>query len=581
MTPENPSIQVAQRVVATLVEMGVRRFAFSPGSRNAPFAYVLDAYRQAGRVRVYPFAEERGAAFWAIGAMRADPTCAPVAVVTTSGTAAAELHPALEEAKHTGLPLIAVTSDRPFEVMGTGASQTTEQMGLFGPTVVADASIPALEVAGAALLHGVSTQVTRLVAAAKGVSGQAGPVHLNVAFREPLVPGQGTIALNVDERAPAVPRFLTPEGCAPEWDSAVEPGLRTVIVAGDIGTEPRRAEAAALVSGAARIGVPLLAEPSSGLTHLPNWIPHAPWVVPTLADQVEQVVVLGKPTLSRPLTALLAREDVRKVVVSGGAPWPDPAGTATVVTQRLAPPVGDRSVGWLPVWRRHAEVVEDVLAEEADQFTQLEVARTIWRGEAGADLWLGASGAIRAFEIAAPSPGVERVQSNRGLAGIDGTVASALGHQSVTARPIRVVLGDLTFAYDLPSLAARPQGEQDVQIIVFDDGGGSIFQSLEHGRAAGPDLYERMFAVRQNADVVLAAEAFGWQSESVTTIEQLRQALRQPVTGRSILHLILPRPAGQLRLLQQRAASAMAGLARPDAFAGDRLAGGKTGGQTP
>lgn len=558
-----PSIEVAQTIVQTLVTAGVTRFVYSPGSRNAPFAYVLAQFEEQGLIRVFPFAEERGGAFWAVGALRAASGGAsnPVAVVTTSGTAVAELHPALEEAKHSGLPLIAVTADRPFEVQGTGASQTTTQAGIFGPTVVAYCNLPALTVATPALLGSVGSQVQRLVADAKGVGGYPGPAHLNVALREPLVP-----STELDPLAARLAKnplyFAEAETGAVKWEAVVKPGLSTAVVVGDLATAEEREVVEAVLAGSSYL--PLLAEPSSGMTHLANWVPHAPWVVPFWRPQVEQVVVFGKPTLSRPVAQLLGDRNIRKVVVSGGRPWNDPAGTAAVVVDRVAPPAvtsrANQDRSWLDGWLRSGEVVGSVVENLSDTsaLNQLQVARSVWDSPTECSLWLGASSIIRSFELVASKPGVADVYSNRGLAGIDGTIASALGYQSAVKRPVRVVLGDLTFAYDLPSLAARPEVDQDVQIVVIDDAGGAIFESLEHGRAASPEMYERFFAVRQQVDVIGAAQACGWQGREVTTLTELQAELAKPIHGRSVLYVRLPRPTVLLEQVGQEVAVALA-----------------------
>ena len=180
---EPPSLKVARAVVSALISSGATEFAYCPGSRNAPFAYVLAAEEAAGQVNVHTFAEERGAGYWALGAAQALGGRVPVAVITTSGTAVAELHPALEEARHQGLPVIAVTADRPFHMVGVGASQATHQAGMFSSTVCIGVDIPE----GSDAL-GVRNRVWRALARGLGMGGRSGPVHINVALADPLVP---------------------------------------------------------------------------------------------------------------------------------------------------------------------------------------------------------------------------------------------------------------------------------------------------------------------------------------------------------------------------------------------------------
>lgn len=548
---EPPSIKAALQVVGGLVDAGVTRFVYAPGSRNAPFAYVLAEYEEAGLIEVFPFVEERGAAFFAVGLMTAEPK--PVAVVTTSGTAVAELKPAVLEANHRGLPLIAVTADRPFEVQRAGASQTTFQPGMYGQYVVGEVSIPALEkVSVPTVLRGLRSQVVRLVHTAMGYGGERGPVHLNVAFREPLVPAAGR---RFEPAVEVAPVFLEESRRPIPFAKAVKPGLRTVIVAGDGAADEKTT--VKMVNAAGALGIPLIAEPTSGLTSLESWIPHGPWVVEALGERVEQVIQVGRPTLTRPVSRLLSNPKVRKVVVSAQANWPDPSGTAAVVTQSLdAPEDGLQAfVSWAQTFRQEATRIGTVLSE-VDGLNHVSAARAIWKNSSGVDLWLGASNPIRAFDIAASKPGWKHVYSNRGLAGIDGTIASALGLQNARKQPLRAVLGDLTFAYDLPSLPVRPAEGQDIQLVVFDDGGASIFASLEHGRSAGPQMYERFFAVAQSMDVAQVGAACGWEARQITTLEDLKEAVRKPPVGRSLLHVILPRPASLLSTLRERALSA-------------------------
>ena len=563
---QTPSIRVAASVVDALLASGVRRFVYAPGSRNAPFAYVLSAYEDEGLSQVAPFVEERGAGFFAVGGALAQDAPQPTAMFTTSGTAVAELHPAVLEAQHQGIPLVVVSADRPFFVQGTGAAQTTSQPTMFGEAVVARVSLPALSWdSSLAAWRGVGTQVRRLVERAKGWGGSPGPVHLNIAFEEPLIPAGDILEASPPQSLPAkdtslgggssrfVPTFqpgLPREPVA--FEDVVTPGLATMIVAGDgAGRHSGYFGCAAsatreMVQGAAQLGVPLVAEPSSNLTDTAGWIPHGPWLLEAAGDLVEQVVVLGKPTLTRPVSRLLGRQDVRKVVVSGSAEWPDPAGTADAIVPCLAPPQGGGfrwgPDGWMGLWRSFAKEVGEIL-NTVQGLNHLTAAQAIWEASRGADLWLGASNPIRAFDLAARGPGSVGVFSNRGLAGIDGVIALALGAQSVRGKPMRAVLGDLTFTYDLPSLAARPSGDQDIQLVVFSDGGGTIFASLEHGVAASESMYQRFFAVPQQVSIGQVAEACGWQATQVENLSDLQSALDKPVVGRSLLEVQLPNPA--------------------------------------
>ena len=338
--------RTAQEILAALVAHGVRDVVLAPGSRSAPLAYAARAAEEAGWLRLHVRVDERVAGFVALGLGLAG---RPAAAVTTSGTAVANLHPAVLEAAHARVPLFVLSADRPHEIRGTGANQTTDQVGIFAGAPVFAAEIPAGAPGGAKL----GQVIARAVAAATGArGGPAGPAHLNVAFREPLVPA----APWAPGPAPARATLVTPHGRpAPVRLPA---GERTVVVAGDDGREaaddlgisagaraldraddawrtggrhaPTRSAAARLARAG---GWPLLAEPSSGARTDGAAVPAYRLLLdlPGLGAEIRRVVVLGHPTLSRPVSQLLAREDVEVVVVDPAGAWTDVSGTAARV----------------------------------------------------------------------------------------------------------------------------------------------------------------------------------------------------------------------------------------------------------
>lgn len=567
------SLETASLIVGSLIACGVKKFAYCSGSRNAPFAYALAQYEKAGLASVYTFAEERGAGFWAVGALQGAGSAEyAVAVITTSGTAVSELHPAVEEAKYLGLPLVVVTADRPFELRGVGANQTTEQNGIFGGSVAADAEIPAIDhPEDPDMRRAITSRVRRLTARGAGHGGLPGPVHLNVCLREPLSPREELDVMSVrfDELPEVGPSFSSSTGVP--WSQVVDPALRTVIVAGDGPGKHPRSPMRLVAEYASSLGIPMIAEPSSGLCDLVSWLPHGPLVADRLArdldensdNSVQQIVVIGRPTLSRQVEALLDRvggPGTKKIVVSPSERWQDTSVSATDVVSELLPDPTTQSTPSLDVarrsWQQHcrqiAADVETIVREESRGLNHLGVARMIWRHSRDINLWLAASNVIRAFDLGASAPGTSGVYSNRGLAGIDGTIASALGLQEQTGVPVRAILGDLSFSYDLPSLAARPGGDQDIQLIVFEDGGGSIFHSLEHGSATDPETYRKYFGIPQSIDVCGVAEGCGWSATSVTSIDQLREIMVSPVEGRSLVRIPLQFPTEQFATIRDR-----------------------------
>lgn len=546
---ENSAALTARALVATLIARGVGAVAYCPGSRNAPFAYALAGTEERGLLRVATFSDERAAGFWAVGFMKARGGKTPVAVITTSGTAVAELHAPLEEARHQELPLVVISADRPHHMRGVGASQTTRQEGIFAHSVAASNAIPATT---RGEISSVQAVLDRLLTAARETPG---PVHLNVAFTEPLVPATAWQLPEVH-----LPVIKSAKEQHPSWDEVVEPGLRTLVIAGDQADQ-------AVIAEASRRAVPIVAEPSSGATVSPVWVPHGPLVLSNLpaAAKIQQVVVTGHPTLSRPVSGLLNRPELRQVVVSPRAVYPSVSGLAAVVTRGLeegsAPPEQEISE-WTRTWLEAGSALSALInnAVGAD-LNLLSAARSIWTSDPAVALWLAASNAVRGFDVGASAPGRAGVYANRGLAGIDGSLAGPLGIAAGLGEPVRAVIGDLAFAADLPSLVQRPDlpgTAPDIQAIVFNDGGGSIFASLEHGSAPA-EIYDRYFGVAPHMDISALARGAGWQASVARTLPELEEILAAPIEGRSLVDVRFPSPAGLLRKVGAGAKALLSG----------------------
>lgn len=511
------STQTAREVVLQIVAAGVRDVVVCPGSRSAPLTYAIADAEAVGLLRAHVRVDERTAGFYALGLIKASTLTGrtrPVAVVTTSGTAVANLHPAVLEASHTGLPLVVLSADRPHEWRHTGASQTTLQPGLFGEAVRWSSDAPAR--INPAALRG---HLTRALASALGTfTRDPGPVQVNLGFAEPLVPEESWVLPPI----PA-PIQLAP---SPAADALPLPaGRRTLLVAGD-----DAGPLAAQVATAA--GWPLLAEPSSG-ARLPGAIAHYQALVAHgLAEEAERIVVFGHPTLSRTISSLLGRSDVELIVVSPTARWNDVMGRAAAVVAAVAPAAPtELDHAWLARWRD-----ADARFEGTPPVIQ-QAALAVW---ATSDVVvLGSSNTVRAFD--AVVPGAERgarVVANRGLAGIDGLVSTAHGLASGLAQKVIVVLGDLSFAHDVGGLA-RGVAEPDVNldVVVLNDCGGGIFSGLEHGRAPRA-LFSRFFATAQTMDVAALAHGFGASHQRVE-VDQLAQVLAHG-GGRRVIEVSLP-----------------------------------------
>lgn len=567
MTPtEHPATTAARVLVQTLATLGVHDVVLSPGSRSAPLAYALaDAARTDGarprgapQVRLHVRVDERTAAFLALGLAKAAAATGeprPVAVVTTSGTAAANLHPAALEASHSGLPLVLVTADRPHELRGTGANQTTEQAGLFGSAVRFAADVPA-PTGRPAEPRDLRHLVSRAVAAALGSrTADPGPVHLNLAFREPLAPALRRWPVPTDEGLVRVDaRASAARVVALRADVLVPDDVPTVVVAGD-GAGP---EARVLAEAN---GWPLLAEPSSGALGGSHAIPAYRLLLahPSLGGLVRRAVVLGRPTLSRPVARLLARDEVEVLVVAPhGRDWPDAGRAAARVLTQVPVELVGRSgpPAWLATWqaagKAAAATVDAVLdsgqrttpSRSGTRVTGPVLAREVARATLGGDvLVVGSSNPVRDLDLMAGWDAPTLVLANRGLAGIDGTVSTAIGVAlGLPERRVRALVGDLTFLHDAGGLLCGPsEPVADLQVVVANDDGGSIFSTLEHGAPEHSEVFERVFATPHGADLSALCAAYGVRHTRVSDLDGLAPALAAPGPGLSVVEVRVDR----------------------------------------
>ena len=541
-----PSVDTACAILSSLDALGVTHVLYCPGSRSAPFAYALEAGSFGGDARAV--LDERGAGFAAVGLAR---TGALPAIVVTSGTAVAELAPAVLEASHARLPLLVLSADRPGELRGVGASQATDQAGFFGTHVRASIDLEPQEASPSLVGH-----LARAVAAACGApSGTPGPVQINVAFRDPLTPVRLASDSEDEAVAPFVPRPTRVVAAFPvpaRWEDVVGPADAGLIVAGE-GASPRARE------WSEASGFPLLAEPASGAWSGGGVTPlEQTLVASSLGREVDAVVVTGRPTLSRPIQALLARPDVRVVVVDPHTPWVDISGNASVVVADLEParePIHAAQAEWSSRVREAArdagERIESLLASGSGR-TMLDLARAVAASTSG-PLVLGASNPVRAFDLAVPTLEGRIVHSSRGQAGIDGTIATAVGiclgsgyagEASVPAGTrVTAVMGDLTACHDASSLALAASVGAHLDIIVADDQGGGIFATLEHGRAASAEAYDRWFGLAQSVDYEALAAAYGVAFARADEPQELESLLAQPASGPRLIHAPVERAA--------------------------------------
>ncbi|MEW2481876.1 2-succinyl-5-enolpyruvyl-6-hydroxy-3-cyclohexene-1-carboxylic-acid synthase [Mycobacterium sp. NPDC049093] len=533
----NPSTAQARVVVDELIRGGVRDVVLCPGSRNAPLAFALSDADRAGRIRLHVRIDERTAGYLAIGLAVAER--APVCIAMTSGTAVANLGPAVVEANYARVPLIVLSANRPYEMLGTGANQTFEQLGYFGTQVRANISLGLAEDRPEQLdsLNAQWRSATcRVLAAATGSrTANAGPVQFDIPLREPLVPD----SVHADESFPGFvgssrerssegrpdgkPWTYTP---AVSFDQPLEIDLTpdTVVIAGHgAGVHPNLA------------GLPTVAEPTAPLPANPLHPLALRLVHP------KQVIMLGRPTLHRPVSALLADPAVPVYALTTGPRWPDVSGNS-MATGTRAVATGTPDPAWL---NRCAEVNRHAVAAVRQQLeahpltTGLHVAAVVADAlRPGDQLVLGASNPVRDAALVGLTTEGVKVRSNRGVAGIDGTVSTAIGAALAHDGRTLALIGDLTFVHDSSGLLIGPTEPtpRNLTIVVSNDNGGGIFELLEQGDPRFSDVSSRIFGTPHDVDIAALCRAYHVECGQVEA-GALGAALAEPFDGMRVLEV--------------------------------------------
>ncbi|NGN95238.1 2-succinyl-5-enolpyruvyl-6-hydroxy-3-cyclohexene-1-carboxylic-acid synthase [Nocardioides sp. KC13] len=513
--------ELARSVVTALIQARVTDVVIAPGSRNAPLSFaVLDAAR-AGLVRLHTRIDERSAGFFALGLTKVG---SRAAVMCTSGTAVANLHPAVLEAAHAGVPLAVVTADRPARLRETGANQVTDQVGIFGN-----------------LVETVDLDAAPGESALEALDTAHGPVHWNLQLDVPLTP---------PDRWEPAPIDVHPEPVRPELmiHESIETGAGTpltVVVAGDDAGPPSRILAQ---DG----GWPLLAEPSSGARTGDNALRSYRLLLESpLAERIQRVVVYGHPTLSRPVTDLLSRSDIEIIAAPVEGVWPArPFRVDRTIRTRLHVD-GTPDTAWLEEWRsadREVSRQVDRLLHEQPEMTAYDVSACVARAlPDGGLLVLGPSNPVRDLDLMMrPNRvgGRRKVIANRGLAGIDGIVSTAIG--AAVGRPSSTralaLMGDVTFLHDAGGLLLGPEEVRpDLTIVVANDDGGSIFASLEQGADDYADSFERLFGTPHGTSLEALCAAHRIPHLAVTSVPELEAALASPNGGIEVVEAVVSR----------------------------------------
>jgi 2-succinyl-5-enolpyruvyl-6-hydroxy-3-cyclohexene-1-carboxylate synthase len=583
----NPATAFAATLVDELIRCGLTEAVLAPGSRSAPLALALweRAAGPAPDLRLHVRIDERSAAFLALGLAKASGR--PAAVVCTSGTAAAHFHAAVIEADEAAVPLLALSADRPPELRGTGAGQTVDQLKLYGGAVrwFCEAGVPELRPGMNAYWRSLAC---RAWAAASGAGGGLpGPVHINAALREPLVPAGGPRGAGEAARPEPLPGR---PGGAP-WTSvtaaspaapalAVPWTARGVVVAGD-----GAGDCGPLLRLAESAGWPVLAEPTSGARRGPNALPAYQYLLGSAefmaAHRPDVIVSAGRPGLSRAQLAFLRSAGTpagpaRHIVIAQGPDrWADPARSATDVAASAeltwpADPPENRD--WLASWQladAAARRAVDALLDSETTLSEPRLARDLAALlPAGSLLWAASSLPVRDLDHQLAPRADLRVLASRGASGIDGLVSSAIGaalaHQQAGGGPAAALLGDLAFLHDAPGLFLGPgEPRPDLALVVVSNDGGGIFSTLEQAALTGP--FERVFGTPHHADLSALAAAAGLPHVLVTGPAGLAAALcgeSLPAKGLRVAEVRTDRAAGAAARagLAAAAAAAAAGL---------------------
>jgi 2-succinyl-5-enolpyruvyl-6-hydroxy-3-cyclohexene-1-carboxylate synthase len=573
----NPSTAFGSTFCDELIRCGLREVVLAPGSRSTPLAmaFANASQQSAGqqeRIRLHVRIDERSASFTALGLAKASRR--PVAVLCTSGTAAANFHPAVIEAGESAVPLIVLTADRPPELRGTGANQTIDQIKLYGAAVrwFCEAGTPEARPGMAAYWRSLACQAWARAAGLAG--GLAGPVHLNLPLRDPLVPGgEADWPEPLAGRPGGQPWTRFPgghggTGSPPMSGGGAPPGEmelpwteRGVLVCGDGDYDPLP-----LVELAERAGWPVLAEPSSGARRGPNALSAYQYLLATpefvRAHPPDLIVSAGRPGLSRGQTAFLSRGPARRhvVVAQGPGHWADPQRAATDVAAalRLTGTPG-KDGAWLNAWRHADEAAHRaagaVLAAE-ETLTEPRLARDLVAAlPGGALLWIASSQPVRDIDGGAQPRADLRVLASRGASGIDGTASSAIGAALAHDGPAFALIGDLALVHDAAGLALGPREPRpDLCLVVVNNDGGGIFSDLEP--AAFPGSFERLFGTPHGTRIDHLAAAFGLPYQRLERPGDLRAAL--PGGGLRIVEARTDRTAAAALRARMRAAAAEA-----------------------
>lgn len=526
LRPEDVQATFCATLVDEWARSGVEHAVVSPGSRSTPLALALASD---DRITTHVHHDERSAGFMAIGLSLAG--WEPTVVLTTSGTAAVELHPAVVEADLAGVPLLVCTADRPPELIDVGAPQAIDQTHLFGRSPRWFHAPGVADVAGRDRWRALAARAYE-----EATGPRPGPVHLNLAFREPLLGVAGEL-----------PPGRSVDGAAWTWRPPVQAGVDPVIHVGEDLARRRgvfvagagSGDGALLDSVARALGWPVLASPQADVWSVPGAvIPAVDSIlrVSERTDLVPEVVVrLGGGLASRVVGEWIAGSGAVEVVATGVGRWDDPHGTASVIL--AAEPVHlltswvDELAGVAPVdagsWRRAWEdagvaamhAIDEVLRSHPGVSEPAAVREVVGALPADTALVVSSSMPIRDLEWYVRPATPLQVHANRGANGIDGVVSTAVGVAVASARPTVLLIGDVAFLHDSNGLLGASERGVDLVIVVIDNDGGGIFSLLPQAGTVDARVFEKLYGTPHGLDLVALATAYRVTSAAVDRLE--------------------------------------------------------------
>ena len=511
MTSQTTATELARAVVQSCLDSGAENVVISPGSRNAPLSWAFAQAEKAGLIKIQVRIDERDAGFLALGIAKV--TRKPVPVVVTSGSAVANLMPAIVEAFHSAIPVIVLSADRPESARGKSAPQTINQFGLFGSFVKSqlDLSADGLKV----------SEIGKVIDSA--VTGHPGPVQVNVQFELPLMPDPKK--LDWQPKPPVLKFPLKTES----HQKSIATESRGIFVIGDNADD----EAVEEINQISKlIGWPIIWEPTANAHMFENSISHGVVLLQAgIAPKVDVVVTLGTVGLSRAILGLLKSVPTHLAIHSSiaGTDLPDPVTSAKEIFECVPKIETTVDSEWLKQWQtldqKAATVVANALAP--DTLTGPSAAQLVWNQTGDVDqLFVAASWPVRHLEAYASKRNGLHVYGNRGTNGIDGLISTAVGIGIGAKKRTVLLMGDIAFLHDLGGLnIGEGQEQPDLTIVVLDNNGSGIFSQLEQGADEYQEHYEKVFGTPHGKDLWVISESLGIPAKQVTTKTELKFAL--------------------------------------------------------